>query len=256
MNKSIAVDIPEASGYGAAELKLFIEKYTYRAFFYTMGLILLMILLSFVYDLVLSAAKSAPKLAPLVKMELVDIPPPLEEAPPPPPPQTIVNTGPAARAGTPIPIPDAEIKPDLQDFASMDIMDRASAVGGDGLDLGGFSNNIDFDRKNLNVNVSEEEPDPDDFIAVEPQIDMAQLQRLVVYPDIAKKANIEGRVILRVLVGKDGKVKKSTVEYSDNSLLDNAALDAIKKYGHIPPAIQNKQPVQYWLNIPILFKLR
>jgi outer membrane biosynthesis protein TonB len=38
--------------------------------------------------------------------------------------------------------------------------------------------------------------------------------------------------------------------------LNQAAIDAIKKYGKFPPAIQNKQPVGTWTTIPLVFRLQ
>ncbi len=249
----------QKSTYGAIELKEVIRKYTLRGFIATMILVALFLL---IYWFLMSAAESSavPKMAPIVKLKLEDLPPPPSdeaEAAPPPPPETIINTGPAARAGKPVPVPDAELKPDMKEFATVDVMSRASAEGGDGIDLGTFASNIDWDQKDIKVETKEAEPDPDEFIPVEqePQVDIAQLQKLVVYPDLARRANVEGKVLVRVLVDKDGSPKRTRVEYSDNDLLNDAAVNAIMKATYTP-AIQNNQPVQCWVTIPVNFKLR
>ena len=79
-----------------------------------------------------------------------------------------MNTGPAARAGTPVPVPDAQISADMQEFASVDVMSRASSEGGNGVDLGGFAPNIDFNaEKKVVIETKEVEPAPDQFVAVE-----------------------------------------------------------------------------------------
>ncbi|MEN6294586.1 MAG: energy transducer TonB, partial [Chloroherpetonaceae bacterium] len=67
---------------------------------------------------------------------------------------------------------------------------------------------------------------------------------------------VEGRVVVRVLVDKDGSAKRMFIDASDNELLNDAAITAIKKYGKFTPAIQNDQPIMVWLSIPIQFKLR
>jgi protein TonB len=259
MSDLVLSRVPGSSDYGAVELKELIRKYTYRGFFIAIGILMLLILLYYANQVITESTK--PKLAPVIKTELVDIPPEsaAEELPPPPPPEMIVNTGPAVRAGTPVAIPDAEMKPDMQEFATIDVMDRASAAGGNGVDLGGFASGIDFEGSGkVQVQVREEIPDPDDFIAVEkePAVDIVSLQKLVEYPELARKAGIEGRVIIRVFVRKDGSVVKPFVEFSDNSMLDKSALSAISKYGKINPAIQNGQPVDCWVSIPITFRLR
>lgn len=256
---------PNISDYGAREIKDFIRKYTWRAFIVTNSILLALMLGIYIYSEIMDAASYAPPLAPLATgiTELTELnePPPPDDAaaPPPPPPQVMVQGGPPQRAGTPIPIPDAEIAPDLKEFASMDVMSRASAEGGDGIDLGGFSDKIDFADKDIDVKAREDElPSPDDFIPVEkqPVVDIGKLQKLVEYPDLARRSGVEGRVIVKVLVDKTGDILKKKIEYSDSQLLDQAALDAISKYGKFTPAIQNKQPVACWLSVPITFKLR
>jgi|SRR6056300_518784 TonB family protein len=254
-----AVPVPERNPYGALELKQYINKSTVRGFLVTASLLLLFL----IYHLIsgaTDAGEKAPPLAPIAKLDLISLDAPAEEveAPPPPAPEQIVPSGPAARAGTPTPIPDAEIAPDLQEFADMDVLDRASAEGGDGVDMGTFADNIDWEGEGVQVETREEEPDPGDFIAVEkqPGMDIVELQKLVEYPKLAKEAGVEGRVIVKALIDKSGGVRKTLVEYTDNSLLNQAAIDAIKNYKNFTPAIQNKQPVMVWISIPIRFKLR
>ncbi|MBX3044657.1 MAG: energy transducer TonB [Candidatus Kapabacteria bacterium] len=264
MSKSanIAVEIPTPSGYGAVELKAWIEKNTYKGFIITASIVILLLLAYYFISKSQEAARNAvPLMAPIVKLSLENLPPQdaeaLEAAPPP---QMIYETGPASRAGTPIAVPDAQISADMKEFAKMDELSRASSVGGDGIDLGGFAGNIDLDR-NARVEIKkqvEEEPDIDAFIAVEkdPQVDLAKLQKSIVYPDMARRAGIEGRVIVRVLVGADGKVRRSVIEDSDNVMLNDAAIKAVNDYGLFTPAIQNGQPITCWVSIPITFRLR
>src|SRR3989339_552456 len=155
------------------------------------------------------------KMAPIVKIDITDLPPPPSDAEeiPPPPAEQIINTGPASRAGTPVPVPETEITADLKEFASMEELGRASSEGGDGVDLGGFAPNIDVNKK-VNVDVRESEGDPWEFVAVEkePYIDLAELQKKIVYPEMARRAGIEGKVIVRVYVGKDGTPVKTLIE--------------------------------------------
>ncbi|MFA5511103.1 MAG: TonB family protein [Candidatus Kapaibacterium sp.] len=264
MSKSanITIEIPQGSGYGAVELKEWIAKNTYKGFIVTT---ILFIVLLFAYFFMLksqeAARNAAPPMAPIVKLSIEDLPPQSQEAiEAAPPPQMQVHTGPASRAGTPIAVPDAQIPADMKEFAKMDELSRASSVGGDGIDLGGFSPNIDLGR-NERVEIKkqvEEEPDIDAFIAVEkePQVDLAKLQKSIVYPEMARRAGIEGRVIVRVLVGNDGKARRAVVEDTDNVMLNDAAIKAINDYGLFTPAIQNGQAITCWVSIPITFRLR
>jgi len=256
----LVIEMPAPSGYGAIELKEFINRYTVRGFLITVGITLLLIFLYVGLQIRKESAMAAPKMAPIVKLSITDLPPPdAAEAAPPPPPQEIISTGPVARAGTPIGVPDAQITADMKEFATMDVMSRASSVGGDGVDVGGFSSNIDLgDKREVKIETKEEEPAPDEFVAVEkePGVDLAKLQKSIVYPDLARRAGVEGRVIVRVLVGPDGRARKYFIESSDHELLNQSALDAIKNYGMFTPAIQNGQAIICWVSIPITFRLR
>lgn len=246
--------------YGALELKKFIKKHTVRGFIITAILFLLLILGYFFFSN--SGGSAMKKVGPTMnKVKLQNLKEldenQVEEIAPP---TQMTNSGPAARAGNPVPVPDAQITADMKDFATVEVMSRASSVGGEGVDLGGMSQNINFDNENkpkVNVEVREVEPAPDAFIAVEkdPATDMGELQKRVVYPEMAKRAGIEGKVIVRVLVGTDGRPRKMIVEYSDNELLNQAAKDAVKQ-SVFTPGIQNKTPVTVWVSIPIVFKLR
>jgi protein TonB len=112
-------------------------------------------------------------------------------------------------------------------------------------------------EKKLEVEKIEEEPAIDELIAVEkePQVDIVALQKSIEYPEMARKAGIEGQVIVRVLVGKDGKPKKAVVQYTDSKMLDKAAVKAVMKQV-FTPAIQNGRAITCWVSIPIKFKLR
>ncbi|TAL69700.1 MAG: energy transducer TonB [Bacteroidetes bacterium] len=259
MATRVAIVMPPPSGYGAIELKEFIRKYTWKAFIVTTVSLTVLLLLYYATMKISEATANKFKMAPIVKIDITDLPPPPSDAEevPPPPAEQIINTGPASRAGTPVPVPETEITADLKEFASMEELGRASSVGGEGVDLGGFASNIDVNDKKVNVDVRESEGDPWEFVAVEkePYIDLTELQKKIVYPEMARRAGIEGKVVVRVFVGKDGRPTKTIIEASDNELLNDAAKSAIMK-SVFTPAIQNGSPVSLWVSIPINFKLR
>jgi len=74
-----------------------------------------------------------------------------------------------------------------------------------------------------------------------------------VYPDLAREAGVDGTVLLRVLVGKDGTVKDVHVDRSV-PLLDEAAIAAARQWV-FTPALSNGKPVMVWVAIPIKFSL-
>lgn len=259
----IPVQLPEPSGYGAFELKKLINKFTLRSFYITVGIVAVLITL-YLFLVTDSQEEVELIMAPPMSTTLTDIPDEevtkddIIEAPP----EQIINTGPASAAGKPVAVPDAELPDDTPEYASFEEIDRASAEGGTGDDLGGFSGNIDFTEKpedtKVEVKVKEEYPDAYDFIPVEknPGMDLVALQKLINYPDLAKRSGVEGKVFVRALINKKGNLVKAFVEKSDNQLLNEAALNAVKNYKGYTAAIQNKQPVDCWVTIPISFVLR
>lgn len=120
-------------------------------------------------------------------------------------------------------------------------------------------NQLDIRKKLLTVTLDDNERDParDEPIAVdkEPYIDVSVLNRSVIYPQVAKRAGIEGKVTVRVLVRKDGKPKKNFIVESDSELLNKSAVDAVMQ-GKFLPAIQNGKPLACWITVPIAFKLK
>ncbi|MDP4236421.1 MAG: energy transducer TonB [Bacteroidota bacterium] len=103
--------------------------------------------------------------------------------------------------------------------------------------------------------VEEAEPARDEFIEVtkEPE-PIENIQSLIVYPEEAKKAGLEGKVTFEVLIGKTGKVEKVDIVKSDNLIFNQAVLDAISKV-HFKPALQNTTPVRIWYTQSVSFRL-
>lgn len=96
-------------------------------------------------------------------------------------------------------------------------------------------------------------PNPDVFIPVERNPVLVE-SPAPIYPELARMAQIEGTVVVRALVGKDGKVKEAFVLKRGNDLLDKAALEAVASYVFLP-AMQNQRPVAVWVTIPFRFAL-
>jgi protein TonB len=73
------------------------------------------------------------------------------------------------------------------------------------------------------------------------------------YPDWAREAGIEGKVILRVLVGMDG-IPKQVVVASGSKALADAARDAVRRW-KFSPGMVGKEPVEVWVEVPVTFRL-
>ncbi|MBU8921589.1 MAG: energy transducer TonB [Bacteroidales bacterium] len=75
------------------------------------------------------------------------------------------------------------------------------------------------------------------------------------YPSLAQSAGIEGTVLIRVLIGVDGKVEQASIINSDvTPAMEKSALAAAKKF-IFRPARQRTVPVRASMAIPIRFKL-
>ena len=84
----------------------------------------------------------------------------------------------------------------------------------------------------------------------------AALAANLVYPEIARKAGVEGKVIVNVLLDKAGKVLNTRVLKSlGNNGCDEAAIDAVKKV-RWKPAYQRDEPVKVWVAVTVIFRLK
>jgi periplasmic protein TonB len=146
--------------------------------------------------------------------------------------------------GVPEPVPDIEA-PDTK-FATQAQMNEALQAITMG-DLQGSGND------SLVVNANNLSPSPEDFVAVEDEPRLLRIEPPQ-YPQLAREAGVEGTVVVRALVGKDGKVKK-TILISGNPILADAALEC-GKTAIFTPAMQQKKPVEVWIQLPIEFTLK
>ena len=74
------------------------------------------------------------------------------------------------------------------------------------------------------------------------------------YPDEALEKKIQGRVIIRFVIEKDGSIVE--VEASGaHSILEEAALNMFKKMPRLIPGTQRGKPVRVLYTIPISFRL-
>jgi len=75
------------------------------------------------------------------------------------------------------------------------------------------------------------------------------------YPELARRAGIEGTTVIKALVDIDGSVMNAKVlKSSGNPQLDEAAIIAARK-SKFTPAKQRDKPVRVWVSIPFYFKL-
>lgn len=84
----------------------------------------------------------------------------------------------------------------------------------------------------------------------------AAIHKNLTYPDIARRAGVEGTVIIQAIIDKRGIVIDTQVLKSlGNNGCDEAAMFAIKQT-RWKPALQRDKPVKVRVSIPVIFKLK
>lgn len=146
--------------------------------------------------------------------------------------------------GIPVPVPDAEVSPEQTIATQKELSEVQSPTVTTG--TGGGDVEVKQDIKI-------EDEDPPDFVPVEktPQpVKVVQPE----YPEIARRANVEGTVYVKILVDKEGKAKKAVVIKSDAEIFNEPAIKAALQWV-FTPAMMNNGPVAVWAAVPFHFKL-
>lgn len=173
----------------------------------------------------------------VIRMETLPPPPPLSSAPPPPVipvNQQIVKP----TIGTPVPVPDAQA-PEQTIMTQQELSQSIAPISGYGQS-----------GKDSLVIKADDMPSEGEFVYYEDPPTPVNAPQPA-YPEMAREAQIQGRVVLHVLVGKDGRVKSIKVIRSVN-YLDAAAKDAVMKW-IFKPALSNNKPVAVWVEVPVDF---
>lgn len=188
--------------------------------------------------------------APMVNVKILkysELGPPPSISNVPPPPAVGVEALVKPTVGMPVPVPDAEVSAEQTLATQQELSSQPSPAleqleGGDVQ----ISQDIQID--------SDAEPGMDEFIPVEkaPQI----VKKVIpVYPDMARRAGLEGTVWVKILVDKDGKPKKAAVIKSTTEIFNDPAVEAAMQF-LFTPAVMNNGPVKVWVSVPFRFKLK
>ncbi len=104
-----------------------------------------------------------------------------------------------------------------------------------------------------------EEEEPEIFVIVEQQPELigglSALQKKIKYPEIAKKAGVEGRVYIQFIVDEQGNVYDPIVTRGIGAGCDEEAIRAILT-AKFRPGKQRGKAVKVKMSLPITFKLR
>lgn len=105
----------------------------------------------------------------------------------------------------------------------------------------------------------EEDTEPVFFVAVEempePIGGIAAIQSKIVYPEIAKRAGVQGRVFVKAYVDEAGRVTKVELIRGIGAGCDEAAMDAVNSV-MFSPGKQRGKAVKVQVTVPVLFKLQ
>lgn len=102
------------------------------------------------------------------------------------------------------------------------------------------------------------------FVAVEQQAEfpggqaalMKWLSQNVRYPETAQQNDVQGRVIVKFVVEKDGSIGTATILKGVDKDLDREALRVVKKMPRWQPGKNNGVAVRSYFNLPVVFKLQ
>ena len=166
----------------------------------------------------------------IVQMEEIQQTKQIEKPPPPPKPPV------------PVEVPDDEVLED--DELELDMT-------------------LDLDEEIVNLPppppTEEEEEEPEIFMIVEqmPELigGLGAIQSKIKYPEIAKKAGVEGRVFVQFVVNEQGNVVDPVVVRGIGAGCDEEAVRAVSQ-AKFKPGRQRGQAVQVKMSLPITFKLK
>lgn len=248
----MAATLLNAVDYGAVELKRLYQHHVKKAFSYSVvgHVVVLCLYLGIVWYITDSEKVVGVR---IIRYQDLGPPPSLTNQAAAP---QIQVTQAAAKPtiGIPEPVPDAEVSAETTIATQVEMSQMTSAVGGEGVGEGSVIQ-VEQPVSGQNDIVVEEEklPEAGEFVAVEEQ-PVAIDQPKPIYPEIARRAGIEGVVWVMILVDKTGKVRDVRITKGPE-MFQEAAKEACWK-SVWRPAIQNQKPVPVWVTYPIRFTLK
>jgi protein TonB len=244
MNEDVTAESKERPKYGAAELTS-----TYRRFL-VLGLgIAVAIHFSIIglYYFIDAIGGDDPPAIHVRLLRYSELGPPPSIAGMNSPPPTGVSL-PKARpdAGVPVPVPDADVSPE-QTLATQHEMNQETGPGGEG---GGTEGGTGIPG---NITIADDESPPADYVAVEKEPVIVKSVEPK-YPAMAVRTGLEGKVLVKIWVDKEGKPKEVDVLQSDAEIFNVPAIDAAKQFV-FTPAYMNDGPVPVWVTMTLRFAL-
>jgi protein TonB len=246
--------------YGAYDLRKTYNKRLRTALLVMLGVVLALVA-GFLINNIQGSGKKAAMVVQDVQLEDIKEEKKNEPPPPPPPPKEPPKVE-MAKFTPPKIVKDEEVKaeekpPEVEKLEDTKIGDmNQQGIKDDNITAPPADNkgvveapkdNTDYDKTFTKVEIESEYPGG---IAAW----YRYLSKNLVYPDEAVSAEVQGQVVVRFIVDKEGNVSDVEAVSGPNELRD-AAVRVIKKSGSWNPAIQNGRKVKSYKSQPINFKL-
>jgi len=153
--------------------------------------------------------------------------------------------------GIPVPVPDALVDPEQTIATQTELSQIVSPRTGEG--QGNGQTQVVASESDLNFQIEDEGPPPDFVPFEKPPVVIKRVEP--VYPELARKAGIEGKVFVKVWIDKHGKVKDVVVIKSTVEMFNAPAIAAAKQW-KFTPAMMKLGPVDVWSTLTFSFEMR
>lgn len=203
------------------------------------------------------------KTKPVMREVTLAEPPPIDPKKPPPPPppsEPPPPVKPTVKFTPPVIEKDEEVKEDEKPPEQTELKEAAAGIKTQEGDVNGIDPGI-VDNPGTGTGVVEAAPPPPQIFTYVEQMPefngnvQEYLGNKLRYPDQAREAGIEGRVIVQFVVNEDGDISDAVVKRGIGGGCDEEALRVVKSMPKWKPGKQNGRPVKVYFTLPISFKL-
>lgn len=98
----------------------------------------------------------------------------------------------------------------------------------------------------------------DDYvpIAKAPGYDLNELQKDIVYPQVARDNHVEGRVTLSVKVSELGEPLEIVIRQSTDPIFNESSIEAVKRLRFTPARQEDGKAISMWVTFNVNYKLK
>jgi protein TonB len=262
------IDIISNVDYGAKELKKVYRKNFARGLIFAIivHVVFISTYMTINYINKLQAEEKSKQQQQQRIINLTDLQPPpsaTDEDTPPPPKIQEVTAAPPKDLTALTPEPVAKEKAQEQTIKTQEELEAIKTPISSMGDTGKFTYTgpVKVEEKKVEEKIEKKEKDVDktiyqSFEVEKPPecVNLDQVKSSMIYPEVARQANIEGRVTVKVLVGTDGSVIK-VGSISGPDVFSDEVRDKSMNL-QFTPGLQNGRPVKVWVTVPFNFRLK